>query len=161
MEFGRAMGNDEAVTPILPNSDYWFVISFKKGLCANIYGSTGIAGVSGILRALILRAKNGGSYAVDVSPDEESDNYCIGILVDNAGCFELLLAMASKQLRHLPQRSMGRSMEKERESCLPALSQYDIHDPEIRWYAREEQLECLISTRFLRRPRLQQYRSQD
>jgi crotonobetainyl-CoA:carnitine CoA-transferase CaiB-like acyl-CoA transferase len=23
MEFGRAMGNDEAVTPVFPNSDYW------------------------------------------------------------------------------------------------------------------------------------------
>jgi hypothetical protein len=25
MEFGRAMGNEEPVTPILPNSDYWSV----------------------------------------------------------------------------------------------------------------------------------------
>jgi hypothetical protein len=23
IEFGRAMGNDEAVTPVFPNSDYW------------------------------------------------------------------------------------------------------------------------------------------
>lgn len=25
MEFGHAMGNDEAVTPVFPNSDYWYV----------------------------------------------------------------------------------------------------------------------------------------
>lgn len=24
-EFGRAMGNDEPVTPVFPNSDYWYV----------------------------------------------------------------------------------------------------------------------------------------
>lgn len=25
-EFGRAMGNDEPVTPVFPNSDYWYVL---------------------------------------------------------------------------------------------------------------------------------------
>lgn len=24
MEFGRAMGHDEPVTPVFPNSDYWY-----------------------------------------------------------------------------------------------------------------------------------------
>lgn len=51
MEYGRAMGNDEAVTPVFPNSDY----------------CTGVAGVCGILTALLQRAEKGGSYTVDVS----------------------------------------------------------------------------------------------
>jgi hypothetical protein len=29
MAFGQAMGNDEPVTPILPNSDYWQVLKVK------------------------------------------------------------------------------------------------------------------------------------
>jgi crotonobetainyl-CoA:carnitine CoA-transferase CaiB-like acyl-CoA transferase len=51
MAFGRAMGNDEAVTPVFPNSDY----------------CTGVSGVSGILTALLKRAESGGSYSVDVA----------------------------------------------------------------------------------------------
>jgi len=51
MEFGRAMGNDEPVTPVFPNSDY----------------CTGVAGASGILAALLQRAAHGGSYTVDVA----------------------------------------------------------------------------------------------
>jgi CoA-transferase family III len=52
-EFGRAMGlaDGEAVTPVFPNSDYM----------------TGIAGVCGILTALMRRAQIGGSYRVDVA----------------------------------------------------------------------------------------------
>ncbi len=49
--FGRAMGNDEAVTPVFPNSDY----------------CTGIAGCVAVMHALIRRAEEGGSYGVDVS----------------------------------------------------------------------------------------------
>ena len=51
LEYGRAMGNDEAVTPVFPNSDF----------------CTGISGTTGVLHALIERASKGGSYAVDVS----------------------------------------------------------------------------------------------
>lgn len=51
LEFGRAMGNDEAVTPVFPNSDF----------------CTGVAGATGILQALIARSKTGGSYVVDIS----------------------------------------------------------------------------------------------
>ncbi|KAK5019941.1 hypothetical protein LTR60_000020 [Cryomyces antarcticus] len=51
MEFGRAMGNDEPVTPVFPNSDY----------------CTGIAGVIAIIEALIRRSEKGGSYVIDVS----------------------------------------------------------------------------------------------
>ncbi|RDW62021.1 alpha-methylacyl-CoA racemase-2 [Coleophoma cylindrospora] len=51
MAFGQAMGNDEAVTPVFPNSDY----------------CTGVAGVSGILTALLRQSEQGGSYSVDVS----------------------------------------------------------------------------------------------
>lgn len=51
--FGRAMGlkGGEAVTPVFPNSDYM----------------TGIAGVAGILTALMRRAEKGGSYRCDLS----------------------------------------------------------------------------------------------
>lgn len=51
MEFGRAMGNDEPVTPVFPNSDF----------------CTGVAGVVAILNALLRRGAEGGSYKVDVS----------------------------------------------------------------------------------------------
>ncbi|PPQ87052.1 hypothetical protein CVT25_000024 [Psilocybe cyanescens] len=51
MEYGRAMGNDEAVTPVLPNSDY----------------CTGAAGATGVLQALIERSEKGGSFVVDVA----------------------------------------------------------------------------------------------
>ena len=50
MEFGRAMGNDEPVTPLFPNSDY----------------CTGVCGVIAILNALLRRASDGGSYKIDV-----------------------------------------------------------------------------------------------
>lgn len=49
--YGRAMGNDEAVTPVFPNSDY----------------CTGIAGTCGVLEALMQKARHGGSYLVDTS----------------------------------------------------------------------------------------------
>lgn len=51
MGYGRAMGNDEAVTPVFPNSDY----------------CTGIAGTCGVLEALMERANDGGSFLVDTS----------------------------------------------------------------------------------------------
>ena len=51
MGYGRAMGNNEAVTPVFPNSDY----------------CTGIAGTCGVLEALMERARKGGSYLVDTS----------------------------------------------------------------------------------------------
>jgi len=66
MEFGRAMGNDEAVTPVFPNSDY----------------CTGVAGVSGILTALMRRAEKGGSYTVDVAL-----NYYSQWLVNSCGVY--------------------------------------------------------------------------
>ncbi|KAJ8121668.1 hypothetical protein O1611_g10038 [Lasiodiplodia mahajangana] len=51
--YAKAMGNDEpeAVTPVFPNSDY----------------CTGVAGTTGVLEALIKRAQDGGSYAVDAA----------------------------------------------------------------------------------------------
>lgn len=51
--FGKAMGlrDNEAVTPVFPNSDYM----------------TGIGGMTGILCALMRRAEEGGSYKVDVA----------------------------------------------------------------------------------------------
>jgi hypothetical protein len=66
MEFGRAIGNDEPVTPVFPNSDY----------------CTGVAGASGILAALIRRAENGGSYSVDGAL-----NYYSQWLVNSCGTY--------------------------------------------------------------------------
>ncbi|OCT52283.1 putative alpha methylacyl-CoA racemase [Cladophialophora carrionii] len=64
--FGRAMGlkDDEPVTPVFPNSDYM----------------TGIAGVTGILCALMRRAEEGGSFKVDVAL-----NYYNQWLADSVG----------------------------------------------------------------------------
>ena len=68
VEFGRAMGLEggEAVTPVFPNSDY----------------CTGIAGVSGILDAVMKRGSQGGSYTVDVAL-----NYYSRWLVDSVGMY--------------------------------------------------------------------------
>lgn len=49
--FGRAMGHDEAVTPVLPNSDF----------------CVGIAGACAVLQALLLQAEHGGSYRIDTA----------------------------------------------------------------------------------------------
>ncbi|KAF9893695.1 hypothetical protein FE257_009863 [Aspergillus nanangensis] len=51
MGYGQAMGVDEPVTPVFPNSDY----------------CTGVIGCAGILDALLQRAEKGGSYGVDTS----------------------------------------------------------------------------------------------
>ncbi|UPX13366.1 uncharacterized protein EKO05_0003876 [Ascochyta rabiei] len=50
MVFGRAMGDDEPITPVFPNSDY----------------CTGIPGIVAVLNAL-RRGSEGGSYKVDVA----------------------------------------------------------------------------------------------
>ncbi|KAJ4407799.1 hypothetical protein N0V91_003769 [Didymella pomorum] len=49
MAFGRAMGHDEPVTPVFPNSDF----------------CTGVSGVVGVLNALLRRGEEGGSWRVD------------------------------------------------------------------------------------------------
>ncbi|KAF2099225.1 CoA-transferase family III [Rhizodiscina lignyota] len=64
--FGRAMGNDEPVTPVFPNSDF----------------CTGVAGVASILTALIRRAEEGGSYKIDVAL-----NYYSQWLVNSCGTY--------------------------------------------------------------------------
>ncbi|KUJ08286.1 alpha-methylacyl-CoA racemase [Mollisia scopiformis] len=66
MEFGRAMGNDEAVTPVFPNSDY----------------CTSIGGVTGILTALMRQAEDGGSYTIDVAL-----NYYSQWLINSCGTY--------------------------------------------------------------------------
>lgn len=62
------MGVDEAVTPVFPNSDYWYGPGLRLGarLVAKLC-STGIAGSIAVMHALIRRAEQGGSYGVDVS----------------------------------------------------------------------------------------------
>ncbi|KAJ4365453.1 hypothetical protein N0V95_000388, partial [Ascochyta clinopodiicola] len=66
MEFGRAMGNDEPVTPVFPNSDF----------------CTGTSGVVAVLNALLQRGSEGGSYKVDVSL-----NYYSQWLVNSVGVY--------------------------------------------------------------------------
>lgn len=66
MEFGRAMGNDEPVTPVFPNSDY----------------CTGVSGVVAILNALLQRGADGGSYKVDIAL-----NYYNQWLVNSVGTY--------------------------------------------------------------------------
>ncbi|KAF2476074.1 CoA-transferase family III [Lindgomyces ingoldianus] len=66
MEFGRSMGNNEPVTPVFPNSDF----------------CTGVAGVIGILSALLKRGTYGGSYKVDVAL-----NYYSQWLVNSVGVY--------------------------------------------------------------------------
>ncbi|XP_014555477.1 hypothetical protein COCVIDRAFT_102266 [Bipolaris victoriae FI3] len=66
MEFGRAMGNDEPVTPIFPNSDF----------------CTGVAGVIAVLNAVLKRGAEGGSYQVDVAL-----NYYSQWLVNSVGTY--------------------------------------------------------------------------
>ncbi|KAH9478543.1 Acetyl-coenzyme A transferase nodX [Psilocybe cubensis] len=51
LEYGRAMGNDEPVTPGFPNSD-----------C-----STGVSGATAVLQALIEKSEKGGSFVIDAA----------------------------------------------------------------------------------------------
>ncbi|KAI2781687.1 CoA-transferase family III [Daldinia loculata] len=67
MSYGRAMGNDEPVTPVFPNSDY----------------CTGICGSTAVLEALVRRAEHGGSYGVDVAL-----NYYSQWLVRSVGTYD-------------------------------------------------------------------------
>ena len=66
LEFGRAMGHNEPVTPVFPNSDY----------------CTGVTGFCGILDALMQRAEKGGSYVVDIAL-----NYYSQWLVNSVGVY--------------------------------------------------------------------------
>ncbi|KAF1926295.1 CAIB/BAIF family enzyme [Didymella exigua CBS 183.55] len=65
-EFGRAMGHDEPVTPVFPNSDF----------------CTGTSGVVGVLNALLRRGAEGGSWRVDVAL-----NYYSQWLVNSVGVY--------------------------------------------------------------------------
>ncbi|KAI1394473.1 CoA-transferase family III domain-containing protein [Hypoxylon trugodes] len=67
MSFGQAMGNDEPVTPVFPNSDY----------------CTGVCGSTAILEALVQRAEHGGSYSVDIAL-----NYYSQWLVRSCGTYD-------------------------------------------------------------------------
>ncbi|KAI9932539.1 hypothetical protein ASPWEDRAFT_100847 [Aspergillus wentii DTO 134E9] len=66
LEYGRAMGVDEAVTPVFPNSDF----------------CTGVIGVCGILDAIIARGEKGGSFLMDTAL-----NYYSQWLVNTAGVY--------------------------------------------------------------------------
>ncbi|KAE8168157.1 CoA-transferase family III domain-containing protein [Aspergillus tamarii] len=66
LEYGRATGHDEAVTPVFPNSDY----------------CTGVMGVCGVINALIDRGNKGGSFLVDTAL-----NYYSQWLVNSVGVY--------------------------------------------------------------------------
>ncbi|KAE8142912.1 CoA-transferase family III domain-containing protein [Aspergillus pseudotamarii] len=66
LEYGRAMGHDEAVTPVFPNSDY----------------CTGVLGVCGVINALIERGNKGGSFLMDTAL-----NYYSQWLVNSVGVY--------------------------------------------------------------------------
>ncbi|ESK89134.1 CAIB/BAIF family enzyme [Moniliophthora roreri MCA 2997] len=68
LEYGCAMGHEEAVTPIFPNSDY----------------CTGVAGAIGAIQAIIERGEKGGSFVVDVAL-----NYYSQWLVKTCGTYSL------------------------------------------------------------------------
>ncbi|KAI1776977.1 CoA-transferase family III [Hypoxylon cercidicola] len=67
MSYGKAMGNDEPVTPVFPHSDY----------------CTGVCGSVAILEALVRRAEHGGSYSVDVAL-----NYYSQWLIRSCGTYD-------------------------------------------------------------------------
>lgn len=60
MEFGRAMGNDEPMTPVFPNSDFCI----------------GVLGIIAILNALWRRSAEGRSYKVDISQPQRLSKAC-------------------------------------------------------------------------------------
>lgn len=93
MEFGRAMGYDEPVTPVFPNSDY----------------CTGVIGTVGVLDSLLRRAKDGGSYMINVSIFVSNGlKHTLGTKLNvYLGCSELLLAVACEILRDLFTRRLG------------------------------------------------------
>lgn len=107
MEFGRAMGNDEPVTPVFPNSDF----------------CTGTAGVVAVLNAILRRGAEGGSYKVDVG----TPHSCDFALAKFAGCTELLLPMARQQRWSLLTGSLGRRLGTKRQASFPPLPQYAVH----------------------------------
>jgi hypothetical protein len=90
-EFGRAMGNDEPVTPVFPNSDF----------------CTGMTGIIAVLDALVKRGAEGGSYKVDVGNIRALHSSSL-TLTDR---YQLLLAMAGQPRRHVSSVCMGRRLE--------------------------------------------------
>ncbi|KAI1406995.1 CoA-transferase family III [Hypoxylon sp. FL1857] len=104
MSYGKAMGNDEPVTPVFPNSDY----------------CTGLCGSAAILEALVRRAEHGGSYSVDVAL-----NYYSQWLVRSCGTYndqtwnELWTRHGSPVFRHF------HAMQHLLPAMLKILHQYD------------------------------------
>ena len=104
------MGNDEAVTPVFPNSDY----------------CTGVCGSSGVLEALVRRAQDGGSYGVDVSTRVYQHAWINTDMV--AGFTELLFAMACSHCRYIPRSGLERRLEQARIASVPSLPCNVLHD---------------------------------
>ncbi|TLD14458.1 hypothetical protein PspLS_11222 [Pyricularia sp. CBS 133598] len=89
-EFGRALGRDEPVTPIFPNSDY----------------STGVAGFAGVLTALLRRAEEGGSFTVRVAL-----NYYSRWLLSSVGGYPQHVWEDLRRRSGVPQFEHHQSME--------------------------------------------------
>jgi crotonobetainyl-CoA:carnitine CoA-transferase CaiB-like acyl-CoA transferase len=132
MEFGRAMGNDEPVTPVFPNSDF----------------CTGTVGVSAILDALLRRGAEGGSYKVDV---RLLKSVVVGRADRCIGGFELLLPMARQQRWDVSQRRVGGGVEPQWSTGVPALSQYELHPPAVFSNVEAELRSCVVQSRILRK----------
>ncbi|KAH4043938.1 hypothetical protein HBH69_228020 [Parastagonospora nodorum] len=85
LEYGKAMGHGEAVTPVFPNADY----------------CTGVCGSAAVLDALVKKSQHGGSYGVDVAL-----NYYSQWLVKSCGTYpadiwhELFTRHGSPVFRH-------------------------------------------------------------
>lgn len=102
MEFGRAMGNDEPITPVFPNSDF----------------CTGTSGVVAVLNAILRRGVEGGSYKVDVSAMRCGPALLYAMLT-RKGRSELLFPVAGQQRGSLPAGCVERRVGPQREAGLP------------------------------------------
>jgi len=107
MEFGRAMGNDEPVTPVFPNSDF----------------CTGTSGVISVLNAILRRGAEGGSYKVDVSSALWIDD----VKLTPPGRAQLLLTMARQQRRRLSGGGLAGRLESQWATSIPPPPQHGLY----------------------------------
>lgn len=112
LEFGRAMGHEEPVTPVFPNSDF----------------CTGTAGVIAVLNAIVRRGAQGGSYKVDVSSRSMISAWPDLTCLD---CSKLLLTMARELRRRLSERRLGGCMDAQRSPGIPSPPQHGVFAPSL------------------------------
>lgn len=104
--------DNEAVTPVFPNSDYM----------------TGIAGVTGILSALMQKAEKGGSYKVDVAL-----NYYNQWLADSVGEYpeEVWQDVWKRNGSEVYRYVLPKPVDTMRANISKVISQYGLSDPTI------------------------------